>query len=125
MAMLGPQSESQWDLGVHLSSKMEQKWSQNGVPNDQPSNIAESVIFTTPHAYREGPECPRRSKNRSKIDQKSSKKVMSKPTPPKDHHFEVPGPPEERKVPNKLRKGIPQGPPGAPKMSQSGSQKRS
>ena len=50
---------------------------------------------------------------------------MSKPTLPKDPHFEVPGPPKERKVPNKLQKGIPQGPPGAPKTSQSGFQKRS
>ncbi len=71
------------------------------------------MIFTTPHAYRQGPECPRGSKNRSNIDQKSYKKVMSKPTLPKDRHFEVPGPPKERKVPKKLRKGIPQGVPGA------------
>ena len=125
MATEGPQSESQWDLGVHLGSKMTPKWSQNGVQNDQPSNIAESVIFTTPHAYRQGSRCPKGSKNGSKFDQKSCQKVMSKPTLPKDHRFEVPGSPEERKGPKNVPKGIPHGPPEIPKTSQNGFQKRS
>ena len=91
-----------------LDSKMEPKIeAQNGVQNYEPSNIAESVIFTTSHAYRQGRKCPKGSKNGSKFDPKSSKKVMSKRTPPKAHHFEVPGSPEERKVPKRLPKGIP------------------
>ena len=55
--------------------------------NDEPSNIAESVIFTTPHAYCQGCKWPRGSKNWAKFDEKSSQKVMSKQTLPKDHCF--------------------------------------
>ena len=92
-------------FGVHFRL---QNGAQNGVQNYEPSNIAESVIFITPHAYRQGRKCPKGSKNGSKFDPKSFKKVMSKRTLPKDHHFEVPGSPEERQGSKKLPKGVPQ-----------------
>ena len=73
-----PQSESQWDLGSILRSKMELKW----WPKRRTIQHPKVWLFITPHAYRQGCKCPKSLKNRSTVNEKSSQNVM-----PKDHHF--------------------------------------
>ena len=105
--------------GVHFGLQNEAQMSPKWCPKRWSIQQSRKCDFYNPSRM-----CPNGSTNGSKFDPKSSKKVMSKRTPPKDHHFEIPGRPEEGKGPKKLPKEIPQGPPETPQTCQNGFQKR-